>query len=376
MVVSHPTTPYPDITAEAVKAALEGLLYTTTPYRETPLQYLTRVEREWQQTTIMTQPYSRLLVLHRVLADLITTQLTQSRQVLDLPAPDFQLNRQAAEVAITADARTGNHELLGWSWLYHRYVRTDLGFSFQHFSALAHVDERTLRRHQRHAIQRLTFLLIQAEEQAGREQQRERLFSRLPHKRLPHLYGRESAFAWLRTHFQQTFPLPVQVVGPPGIGKSTLVEAVLRRQIEAGCVDELIWIDQPTSIASIRTTLETTYPECSVNRYTLTPRTVVVLDGLDRLIPTESLRSLLHTLEPALVLLTVQQALPLFSDTVTLRLATLNYPDTATLIRRLNATSYPPLSIDGELIDQLWEQTEGNPGAVCRAFAELQLPLE
>jgi hypothetical protein len=137
MVVSRPIICYPDITAETVKAALEGLIYTTTPYRDTPLQYLTLVERELGQAPVLTQPYHRLFMLHRLLTECITDQLMRSRQVLGLSAPDLEDTLRTAETTIAADARTGNHELLAWSWLYHRYVRTDFGFSFQHFSALA-----------------------------------------------------------------------------------------------------------------------------------------------------------------------------------------------------------------------------------------------
>jgi hypothetical protein len=374
MVISHPQTCYPDITAETVKAALESLLYTTTPYRETALQYLRLVERELGQVPVLTQPYRRLFVLHRLLTDRITGQLTQSRQVLGLPAPDLEDTLRTAETAIAADARTGNHELLAWSWLYHRYVRTDFGFSFQHFSTLAHLDERTLRRHQRHAIERLTFLLIQAEERADREQQRQCLLARLPHHRRLYLFGRETDLTWLETHLQDTTPLPIQVVGPPGIGKTALVETVVRRQIEAGCVDKLIWVDQPISIASIQATLESAQPGYSINQYVLTPRTIVVLDGMDKLMHTvEAFGSLLHTLEPAFVLATFRQPLSLFSDTAIIRLDALNYQDTAALIRQLNRSSYPPLNVDEELITFMWQETKGNPAAVQRAFAELQL---
>jgi replication-associated recombination protein RarA len=180
----------------------------------------------------------------------------------------------------------------------------------------------------------------------------------------------------LEAYLQETIPLPVQVVGSPGVGKTALVETIVRRQIEAGGVDELIWINQPISFSAIWANLEELQPGCTSRRCPFTNRTVLVLDGMESLIHcSEEARLLLRALEPALILMTASSPLPLFTETAILRLTGLNQHATAAMLHRLNTASHPPIFLDEDMIDTLMEQTEGNPGAICRAFTELQKAL-
>jgi hypothetical protein len=374
-MVMLPTAPcLPAITPEAVKTALESLLYAAMPNRDRSLQYLTVVEQALVRHHLSSHSLTRTIALHQFLTRLMVDQYRQHRQVLGLPAVDSGANLSMAENAIAADTRAVNHELIGWSWFYYRYVRTDLGLSLQRFSQLAHMDERTLRRHHRHTLERLTSLLTEAEAEATSRQRQQRLLRRLPDWPLPPLVGRQAALDWLHRHLQETTPRPVQVVGASGIGKSALVQTAVRRQIEAGWVDELVWIDQPDSIAAIWSVLEETLPlEYPRHSEVLSPRTVVVLDGMDKLLhEAEAVRSLLRKLAPALTFLTAQAPLPLFHEIAVVRLAALDAAETTTLLRRLSTASHPPIGLDADLMSALWEESRGNPAIILRTFAALQ----
>ena len=98
---------------------------------------------------------SRQYAVNAILSDLIAEELTASRRSFGLDAPERSATRIEACEQLTADAQQGASDLLGWSLIYYRYVRVDLNITPIEASKLTHVDDRTLRRYQSSAIDRL-----------------------------------------------------------------------------------------------------------------------------------------------------------------------------------------------------------------------------
>ena len=83
---------------------------------------------------------------------LISERYGHQRRVFGLAAPQIAATRFQARQALRLDAQQGVKQLLIWSTLYHRYVRTDLEFSLQAISQLVSYTPRTLRRYREEGI--------------------------------------------------------------------------------------------------------------------------------------------------------------------------------------------------------------------------------
>jgi hypothetical protein len=113
---------------------------------------------DWPNAT-----YIRTYALHSLLTSMIQKEFFRHRRAYDLPVCEDETSIQKIRNSVAQDARTCNPELIGWGWLYYRFVRVEFNFSVLEFCQLAHIDERTLRRYQAHAIHRLTLYLIKKE---------------------------------------------------------------------------------------------------------------------------------------------------------------------------------------------------------------------
>ena len=121
------------------------------------------------------------------------------------------------------DGLSMSPELIGWSWLYHHYVRIDLNIQAQAFCDVLHIDERTLRRYQQHSLKRLTNILIQREWSARLRQRNRRLFSELPHAgNFNPLAMHTDANNYVSRMFGEAKPCHFCISGSRGIGKQHL----------------------------------------------------------------------------------------------------------------------------------------------------------
>lgn len=146
------------MTEADVREALDALLYRAHGQpTETPLHRLLQVEGRIDTPET---PLKRALALAEVLNTTITEAYTHHRRVNQLPVPSLDSTIDTVKTDIVADAQTQNLELLSWSWLYHRYVRVDLGISAEDFVTLCGIHPRTRRRYARHGIRRLTERLL------------------------------------------------------------------------------------------------------------------------------------------------------------------------------------------------------------------------
>ena len=162
-----------------VRAALDSMIYSTVARQTSPLERLWLVEAFLSAPEQPASPHNHRYALQTILVDLITAELTRHRAVVGLPALVADAPLPTVIEQIARDAGDGNIERIGWSWLYHRYVRVDLNLSARDFCKYAHLDARTRQRYQNHAIRRLTERLIEAEREARRRLHKRRLYAAL-----------------------------------------------------------------------------------------------------------------------------------------------------------------------------------------------------
>lgn len=151
------------ITVAAVRAALKGLIFTSTPVSFSKLEELLLVGAFLKEHNFPATPQSRQYALGKVLLNLISERFTYLCHMCCWKAPlltepfDQALNR------IEGYARTNAPALTAWCWMYYRYVRSELPIMRIEFSCICRIDERTLRRYHNQALTQLTTLLIEAE---------------------------------------------------------------------------------------------------------------------------------------------------------------------------------------------------------------------
>jgi hypothetical protein len=150
------------ITAEAVKAFLDRLLYGRTTQSSNSLEGLALVDNLIDDPTFPKGDHSRTIALGAILTDWITDELLHHRDALGIQTlvdPSFN----SALQAIAQDGQRSNRELMGWSWLYYRYVRIELCLTPRDFCGACHISERTLTRYQGYTLQRLAEKVVKYE---------------------------------------------------------------------------------------------------------------------------------------------------------------------------------------------------------------------
>ena len=228
------------------------------------------------------------------------------------------------------------------------------------YSEGAGIDVRTLRRYQNHAIQRLTQQLIQAELDLRQTHQERHLRAALPAAVPPRLFGREREYTWLLRPRQ---PQHVQISGPAGCGKTSLIEAVLHQEIANRRYDRVIWLKAPDSLAQLRAALRPPYE-----------RLVLVVDEGEALRgATGQLTALLAELGQSSVYLIHPTYLPLGTETAHLALTGLAYPAIVAWVaavrqRHLSENVFMP---DAQTLNQLWQASAGNPAELQRQLYAL-----
>jgi len=364
------------IQPQAVRAALDTLLYSSSAERHTPLEHLWLVDAYLLDPENPLNIDERQLALHTILIDLITAELACHRTALHLDATSADLF--PALDHISADARTENIELIAWSWLYYRYVRVDLHVTPSLFCQYAHCDERTRRRYQTHGIRRLTERLVKQEREARRILWKHRLYAELPMPFPIRLFGRDELLAQARTLFESYAPPLIQVNGEAGIGKTAFVVALIRERIEAGGVSELIWLERPTTCIAVMDAVKQRLPPdifTMENPFIKARSIVLVLDDLSLLADNlPALNQLLSGLAPITVCLIHYTPLPVSAMSVQIRLDALMLIETHALIRGWEgqwARSLNGLALSDVEIMALWESARGNPAVLLREFHAL-----
>lgn len=98
-------------------------------------------------------------VVQELLFELIEANLQKQRFILGLKHRQLRKRetRKQAMADIRQDASVAASDLVGWSFLYHVFLRPDFNISQEDFAKVAHIHPRTARRYK----QRMTNLLLQ-----------------------------------------------------------------------------------------------------------------------------------------------------------------------------------------------------------------------
>src|SRR5690349_4221963 len=222
----------PFISLECVRTALEAMIHAVPDDAPlSPIHFLLVIEEKLLNPDLPPSPYLRNFLVNQFLIKLITDELEAHRKVFNLPVPPKDETRISAERMLQVDASKNSFELMGWSYVYYRYVRVDLGFTLDEISAASAVHERTLRRYHQRILERLVEKIIEAEQEARSRQRRRRLLGALPQPMPARLVGRHEPLSRVRQILQERDSSHVYVTGAMGLGKTTLVQEIVREQI-------------------------------------------------------------------------------------------------------------------------------------------------
>ncbi len=272
----------PYISRKDVEAALHSLIYTTREPDTDALSQLLLVDLRVSAPTMPASDEARRLALRELLAEEISTALSEQRAFFGLDRADDRESVDQALELIAGDRDAGAALLLAWSLLYYRYVRADLDFAVEALARAYGIETRTITRYGNYGTRVLTHRLIQRERAARRDQKLRRLLTALPYSTALPLIGREQLLDDLEQRLRNLSPCHVLVTGVSGIGKTSLVQELLRRFIERDQLDQLIWIEAPPSMQFVRERLaETLLHEggaVNLREYLLIYRVAVVID--------------------------------------------------------------------------------------------------
>ncbi len=298
----------PFISRKDVEAALHALIYTTREPDTEALSRLLLVDLRVAAPTMPASDEARNFALRELLTEEISAALSEQRGHFGLdPADDRESIDQARE-SIAGDRDAGAALLLAWSLLHYRYVRADLSFSVEELASFYGIETRTVTRYGNYGTRVLTHRLIRQEKTARHDQQRRRLLTALPYSIDLHLIGRAKLLDDLENRLPRISPCHVLVTGASGVGKTALVQELLRRFIERDQLDQLLWFDAPPSIQFVRERLaEELLHESgavSLREYLLLYRVAVVIDDAGSLVPSDgALDALLRDLGAGVVAL-------------------------------------------------------------------------
>lgn len=358
----------PTISLESVHAALKSLDYNTLAVSDTQaLENLLLVGFRLQNSARPAAEGIHGWMLRKILTEMLLSILNQHRNYFDLQPVTLNNSRAITLRQIKEDFKTDSEHLKGWSLLYCRYVRPELNFSTQELAENTHTHERTLRRYQENAIQRLRDTLIESEWNVRKLQQKSYLRSFIP-TQLVNLIGRDADIKTILTAFQLTKQHPIIISGSHGLGKSALVASIADSMIERAAIDYFVWIQQPQEFSHIPNRIHdilSPYPSKSHWRETLEfQKLLLVIDGIEHLdVRAEEWSELLIQLQSAFVVI-INHEKPIFAHNVQhIELDNLSQADSKSLIK-----TYLDNRVDAQFVEQFVDEIGGNPGNLLHAI--------
>lgn len=354
--------PKPSISQASVEAALNTLLYSTREVSSAAtIHALAVVDQFLQHPARPPADELREYATKAILTEIIRQQYARFRRGASLPLPQEDTTRIQAARHIQQDSEVGSAELIGWSFLYHRFVRVDLGISQEDYAQMSNVEQRTLRRYKKHGIARLTDHLIEAEWAVRSQRHQQRIHAKLPGTLSMRLVGREAESAHVLRLFRERLAQTVVFVGAPGIGKSHLAAHVAHQLLDEAEYEYALWINAPESISQVyrrlRQLVIPKHADLELREALYAQRTLVVIDGVDAIATQAGWRELLVTLQPTSSILCASTYLPEFAALPIIPLRELSYA----AVNEFLAVEFSQL--DGKVQD-IWNVAGGNPLAL------------
>ncbi|MCL4247393.1 MAG: hypothetical protein KJ065_04500 [Anaerolineae bacterium] len=357
----------PYISPDAVHASLKRMTFGERQRDQTnPLDHLYLVERQIEDRDAPRGAALREIAVARVLTRLIRRRLNAYCRLLNVPALRDDTDRAGALHDLERVGQLDHMALKHWALLYYRYVRADLELDAPHLCVPLNIEERTFRRYQRAAIDRLTVRLTKAEWRARRKARHRRLVATLPGQTSPRLFGRDAQLN-LALDWCNSGPQKLLVSGSLGVGKTQFVRALVEQLIADDRVDDVIWLDTPATVAAVELRLREHAAvrgvlDFDLREHLLAARLVVVIDGIDDLLgDMAALDRLLRDLEAAHVILIADQYVLLPTVTAALTLEPLAWDDTQALAAYWWQQLQGDPAVSSVELEALANASHGNP---------------
>ena len=151
-----------------LREVLSTILHASTLSASNPLQYLSIIDAVLADPAFPPIANARHYALTQLVLTAIYQSLQHQRQALGLAPLLLTETRHQACQHLRHDLPQGASELIAWSILYYRYVRTDLNVALTDFYDCLGIHARTFRRYHQHGTQRLLQGLVQEEWRLGR----------------------------------------------------------------------------------------------------------------------------------------------------------------------------------------------------------------
>jgi len=387
-------TAIPSFDYADLRRALEKLRQAE-PLGDTPLRNLVCVRSHAEEGSPTPTPTALESALGELLTQLIEDNLRRLRRIERLPLSP-PATRQDELEALRADFARGNTELEAWSALYYRYVRVDLSLRVQDMAHALNADTRHVRRRLAHGCRRLAGLVSRLERAAREANHRLWMRTRLPSLAPCLLFGRKTLLADLIAALSDPTATPaVGLIGPGGMGKTTLAHAAAWASIEQGAFLNVAWLtlSEPTAYRALLAGLALAlgYPhwaeyepddlESALRVYLMQTPTLIVLEDLENLHDYPGmLGRLIGLAGTGRLMLTAQYYPPGEAPIQLLTIPPLARDDIASLISchlRQRRIGRKAVRLDDEPINCIYEVIGGNPLAALLVAGQMNaLPLE
>jgi tetratricopeptide (TPR) repeat protein len=338
----------------------------------TPLQTFRAVEQFRLESMSGNQSVTDEYVVAAWLMSEITAGLDHQRTLYALEPPRSQVDLKVASTQVENDFRQDAVELEAWSVLYYRYVRVDLGLDWAQLSDAGHQIQRTLRRRQEHGLTRLLHHLMNRETEARQHAHLELLHAQTRPVPGTPLVGRERMEEQAWAHLTKpSGRRHVALVGPGGIGKSTLAAVLAHRAIDDLELDAAVWIE-----VAVDMTLADLLSHCEealglsaahgtgLGSYCQSHEILVVVDEIESLAESQvaatlDLQSVCEALGDARLIVTGRQRGIL--GIRSLELGELSETQAQILVDRISRGN---LDLDTHRWQVIWKEAGGNPLAL------------
>src|SRR5690554_2139204 len=124
------------ISRDDVSAALNALAYASSDPKLGALEHLLLVDLMLVEPDTPLGSDTRIYAARELLIDQITAALGEQRVLFRLDPPDARLIESEIAASVSGDVGSGAFQLMAWSILYHRYVRSDLNISVEELAGL------------------------------------------------------------------------------------------------------------------------------------------------------------------------------------------------------------------------------------------------
>jgi len=357
------------LSSKDVRNALDAMVSGSANQDHTVLRSLLIVHHVIENPDVPSIDPQLAYPVYRVLIDVISSEITRYRKVLDVAVVEGTTKADYLE-QIANDMGVQSQDLVGWSILYHCYVRVDINLSVEQFAKVAGIGVRSARRYRNQAVESLTHVLIEQETAARQNHKKRLLYASLPGN-TRRLIGRTTEQNQLYDCICKQTPSHVLLSGAPGIGKSTLTEATLSHAIANGDLfaERIVWINNPQSLQDVIRKLSIQLlpydSTVDVSEWLQAYQCLIVLDNISAF--GQHLRSglvdLLKKLSASTVICIVDEITP--GDVFDHRIMLTEIPKLKAheLIRVCAQSAHQEIS--PWEVEQIYQRTSGNPLAIC-----------